>query len=76
MNVKNKLELQNLKSELLGKNSEINKQFKNLGSLSEDERKNILDFEGVNRININENILRAETAAISTLSILNYYLNL
>ncbi len=46
------------------------------GDFSEDERKNILDFDGVNRININENILRAETAAISTLSILNYYLNL
>ena len=38
-NVKDKLSLQNLKSELLGKNSQINQEFKKLGSLSEEERK-------------------------------------
>ncbi len=32
-NVKDKLSLQNLKSELLGKNSKINQEFKKLGSL-------------------------------------------
>ncbi len=37
--IKDKLGLQNLKSELLGKNSEINQEFKKLGSLSEEERK-------------------------------------
>ena len=39
LNVKDKLSLQNLKSELLGKNSQINQEFKKLGSLSEEERK-------------------------------------
>ena len=36
---KDKQELQNLKSQFLGKNSQINQEFKKLGSLSEDERK-------------------------------------
>ena len=36
---KDKLELQNLKSQFLGKNSQINQEFKKLGSLPEDERK-------------------------------------
>ena len=36
---KNKLELQNLKTQFLGKNSLINLEFKKLGSLNEDERK-------------------------------------
>ena len=36
---KNKLELQNLKTQFLGKNSQINQEFKKLGSLNEDERK-------------------------------------
>ena len=40
------------------------------------ERKEILSFEGVNKIKINENILRSETAAISALSIVNYAYNL
>ena len=39
LNAKDKLSLQNLKSELLGKNSQINQEFKKLGSLSEEERK-------------------------------------
>ena len=46
------------------------------GDFSEKERKQILNFEGVNPIKINENILRAETATISVISIINYILNL
>ena len=46
------------------------------GDFSEKERKEILSFEGVNKIKINENILRSETAAISALSIVNYAYNL
>ena len=46
------------------------------GDFSEDERKQILNFEGVKPIKINENILRAETAMISVISIINYILNL
>ena len=46
------------------------------GDFSEIERKEILSFDGVNKIKINENILRSETAAISALSIINYALNL
>ncbi|MDC0167999.1 16S rRNA (uracil(1498)-N(3))-methyltransferase [bacterium] len=46
------------------------------GDFSENERKQILNFEGVKSIKINENILRAETATISTISIINYILNL
>ncbi len=45
------------------------------GDFSEIERKQILNFEGVKPININENILRAETASISVISIINYILN-
>ncbi len=36
---KDKLELQNLKSQFLGKNSQINQEFKKLGLLNENERK-------------------------------------
>jgi len=46
------------------------------GDFSETEREYILSFEGVKPIKINENILRSETAAISTISIINYFLNL
>jgi len=46
------------------------------GDFSESERKEIFSFEGVTPIKINENILRAETAAISAISIVNYFLNL
>jgi len=46
------------------------------GDFSEKERKEILSFEGVKQIKINENILRSETAAISALSIVNYSFNL
>ena len=46
------------------------------GDFSEKEREEILSFEGVNKIKINDNILRSETAAISALSIVNYAFNL
>ena len=46
------------------------------GDFSENERKIILDFEDVESFKINQNILRSETAAISSISILNYILNL
>jgi len=46
------------------------------GDFSENERKQILNFEGVRPIKINENILRAETATISVISIINYTINL
>ena len=45
------------------------------GDFSEKERKEILSFEEVKQIKINENILRSETAAISALSIINYCLD-
>tara|TARA_B100001996_G_scaffold282925_1_gene223237 strand:- start:48 stop:758 length:711 start_codon:yes stop_codon:yes gene_type:complete len=46
------------------------------GDFSEAEREEILSYEGINSIKINENILRSETAAISTISIVNYFTNL
>jgi len=46
------------------------------GDFSENEREQILNFEGVRSIKINENILRAETATISVISIINYIINL
>ena len=46
------------------------------GDFSENERKQILNFDGVKAIKINKNILRAETATISVISIINYILNL
>ena len=45
------------------------------GDFSEDEREEILKFNGVQPIKINENILRSETAVISALSIINYAIN-
>ena len=42
------------------------------GDFSETEREKILSFKGVQPININENILRSETAVISAISIVNY----
>ena len=46
------------------------------GDFSENERKQILNFEGVKSIKINKNILRVETATISVISIINYIINL
>ena len=45
------------------------------GDFSETERKEILSFEGVQALKINENILRSETAVISAISIINYVIN-
>ena len=45
------------------------------GDFSEQEREEILKFNGVQSIKINENILRSETAVISALSIINYAIN-
>ena len=45
------------------------------GDFSETEREEILSYKGVQAIKINENILRSETAVISSLSIVNYAIN-
>ena len=45
------------------------------GDFSEEEREEILGFNDVQPIKINENILRSETAVISALSIINYVIN-
>ena len=45
------------------------------GDFSEKEREEILKFNGVQSVKINENILRSETAVISALSIINYVIN-
>ena len=45
------------------------------GDFSETERKQILNFKGVQPIKINQNILRSETAVISAISIINYVIN-
>ena len=45
------------------------------GDFSEAEREKILTFKGVQPIKINENILRSETAVISSISIINYEIN-
>ena len=45
------------------------------GDFSEAERDEILTFKGVQSIKINENILRSETAVISTISIISYLIN-
>ena len=44
--VKSKDELQNLKTEIFGKNGQITNQFKNLGSLPADQKKENLDLYG------------------------------
>ena len=45
------------------------------GDFSEIERQKILNFKKVQALNINNNILRSETAVISTISIVNYAIN-
>ena len=45
------------------------------GDFTEAEREQILNFKDVQSLKINDNILRTETAAISALSIINYFLN-
>ena len=46
------------------------------GDFTEKEREKILKMKKIQPLKINENILRSETAVISTLSIVNYTLNL
>ena len=46
------------------------------GDFSEKERELILNFKDIKQININQNILRSETATISIISIISYILNL
>ena len=64
-------------------NSKIKKEDKPIciiigpeGDFTESEREKILNFKSVQSLKINNNILRTETAAISALSIVNYFLNL
>ena len=64
-------------------NSKIKKEDKPIciiigpeGDFTESEREEILNFKSVQSLKINNNILRTETAAISALSIVNYFLNL
>ena len=45
------------------------------GDFSESEREKILSFKDVQPVKINDNILRSETAVISTISIINYVIN-
>ena len=45
------------------------------GDFSENERAQILKFHDVQSIKLNDNILRSETAVISSLSIINYIIN-
>ena len=42
------------------------------GDFSEEERKNILNFKNIKPLKINKNILRAETAAISLISLISF----
>ena len=46
------------------------------GDFSETEREKILSFDEVRQLKINNNILRAETAAISAISIISYLTDL
>ena len=46
------------------------------GDFTENERKEIINFKNLQSLKINNNILRSETAVISSLSIINYFLNL
>ena len=46
------------------------------GDFSENERKMIIDLNQTYSISLAKNILKAETAAISAITIVNYHLNL
>ena len=46
------------------------------GDFSENERKMIIDHDRTYSISLAKNILKAETAALSAITIVNYYLNL
>ena len=89
-NLKNFLKNNSKKIELLftdlntsNKKLEFNKTTKPIcaivgpeGDFTESERELILNDKNVKPININQNILRAETAAISIVSIINYIISL
>ncbi len=46
------------------------------GDFSENERKMIIDLNQTHSISLAKNILKAETAALSAITIVNYHLNL
>ena len=46
------------------------------GDFSENERKMIIDLNQTYSISLAKNILKAETAALSAITIVNYHLNL
>ena len=46
------------------------------GDFSENERKLIIDLEQSQSISLAKNILRAETAALAAVTLVNYHLNL
>ena len=46
------------------------------GDFTEHERQKILKIENIQSLKLHNNILRSETAAISAISIINYFLNL
>ena len=46
------------------------------GDFSETERKLIIDLKQTHPISLAKNILRAETAVLSAITIVNYHLNL
>ena len=46
------------------------------GDFSEKERKSIIDLNQAHSISLAKNILKAETAALSAITIINYHLNL
>ncbi len=69
------LNTDNKKIELLDTSKPIALLIGPEGDFSGTERTKILDFEGVQSIKLNDNILRSETAVISSLSIINYLIN-
>ena len=69
-------ENQNLDSKIKKENKPICIIIGPEGDFTESEREQILNFKNVQSLKINNNILRTETAAISAISIVNYFLNL
>ena len=69
-------ENQNLDTKIKKENKQICIIIGPEGDFTESEREKILNFKSVQSLKINNNILRTETAAISALSIVNYFLNL
>ena len=67
--------------DLNSKNNKLNVSYKKPiciligpeGDLSEKERQKILRLKNISALNINKNILRTETAAISLISIINFF---